>query len=129
MTKANADAFLKKAEEYLSSAQDNVDMERFTAASGDSIHAGISAKDAIVSMLTGVTGKNKDHLAAVKELHQTLGRRNEAAAADRALRELLAAKPDVEYGTTLITSTKAIAMVRRAQFLVDLAVDIVRLGQ
>jgi len=129
MTKANAEAFLKKAEEYCSSAQDNVDRERFTVAAGDSIHAGISAKDAMVTMLTGSTDKNKDHLAAVRELHQALGRRNEATAADRALRELLAAKPDVEYGTTLITSNKAIAMVRRARFLVDLAVDIVRLGR
>jgi len=129
MTKAYAEAFLKKAEEYLSSAQDNVDMERFTVASGDSIHAGISAKDAIVTMLTGSTGKSKDHIAAAKELRQALGRREEAASADRALRELLAAKPDVEYGVTLTTSVKATAMVRRAQTLVMLAADIVRLGQ
>jgi len=129
VTKASAESFLAKAEEYLASAQDNVDMERFTVAAGDSIHAGISAKDAIVTMLTGSTGKSKDHMAAVKELHQGLGRRDVASSADRALRELLAAKPDVEYGTTLTTSMKAMSMVRRAQFLVELAVDIVRLGR
>ena len=129
MTRENAQAFLKKAEEYLSSAQDSVDMERYTVAAGDSIHAGISAKDAIVTMLTGSTGKSKDHMAAVRELHQALGRRDEASSADRALRELLAAKPDVEYSVTVMTSTKATAMVRRAQTLVALAIDIVRLGR
>ena len=47
MTSAQAKGFLTKAEEYLASAQDNLARERFTVATGDAIHAGISAKDAL----------------------------------------------------------------------------------
>jgi hypothetical protein len=44
------------------------------------------------------------------------------------LRELISAKGDVEYGTALLTATKAEPLVRRAQLLVELAIRIVRLG-
>ena len=59
----HAKAFLRKAEEYLASAEDNLVAERHTAAAGDAIHAGISAKDAIVTALTGATRKAKDYAA------------------------------------------------------------------
>ena len=71
----HARAFLRKAEEYLASAQDNLVAERYTAAAGDAIHAGISAKDAIVTALTGATRKGKDHAAAAKGLRTALGSR------------------------------------------------------
>jgi len=122
-----AKAFLRKAEEYLASAQANL-AERPTAAAGDAIHAGISAQDAIVTALTGATRKAKDHAAAAKELKTALGKRAEAAAAEKALRELISAKGDVEYGTALLTAAKAEPLVRRAQSLVELAARIVRLG-
>ncbi len=96
--------------------------------SGDAIHAGISAKDAIVTALTGATRKGKDHAAAAKELKTALGARADAPTAEKALRELIGAKGDVEYGTTLLTATKAEPLVRRARLLVDIAVQIVRLG-
>ncbi|WP_166350632.1 hypothetical protein [Phytoactinopolyspora limicola] len=120
--------FLKKAEEYLASAEDNVAAERHTPAAGDAIHAGISAKDAIVTALTGTTSKGKDHATAARELRQALGQRPQAATAEKALRELVSAKGEVEYGVALITSSKAEPLVRRAQSLVALAVQIVRLG-
>ncbi|MDF1605464.1 hypothetical protein [Nocardioides sp. YIM 152315] len=47
-SKNHARSFLQKAQEYLASAHDNRDLERATPAAGDAIHAGISAKDAIV---------------------------------------------------------------------------------
>lgn len=121
--------FLTKAEEYLASAEDNLTARRFTPAAGDAIHAGISAKDAIVTALTGTTQKRKDHAVAAKELRQALGKRPEAAAAERALRELVTAKGDVEYGTALVDTTEAKQLVRRARSLVDLTTSIVRLGQ
>lgn len=121
-----AKRYLQKAEEYLASAQDNSDLERATPAAGDAIHAGISAKDAIVTMLTGATSKAKDHGKAAGELRTSLGARPEAASAEKALRELITVKGDVEYGTTLITLAKAEPLVRRAQTLVDLARQIVR---
>ena len=82
--------YLQKAEEYLASAQDNVSLERATPAAGDAIHAGINAKDAIVTMLTGATSKAKDHAKSAGELRSALGTRPEAASAEKALRELIA---------------------------------------
>jgi hypothetical protein len=125
----HARSFLTKAEEYAASAEDNLVAGRNTPAAGDAIHAGISAKDAIVTSLTGRTSKGKDHSMAAKELRQALGRRDQAAAAEKALRELLAAKGDVEYGASIVTGAKAKPLVRRARTLVDLAGQIVTLGR
>jgi uncharacterized protein (UPF0332 family) len=122
----HARSYLQKAQEYLDSAQDNLDLERATPAAGDAIHAGISAKDAIVSVLTGETSKARDHAKAATELRQTLGTHGEAATAEKALRELISMKGDVEYGNTLITLAKAKPLVRRAELLVDVAKELVR---
>lgn len=118
--------YLQKAQEYLDSAEDNLEMERATPAAGDAIHAGISAKDAIVTILTGTTSKAKDHATSARELRQALGAHRESAAAEKGLRELITAKGDVEYGTTLITLAKAEPLVRRARTLVELATQLVR---
>jgi len=125
----HARSFLKKAEEYLASAEANLAAERYTPAAGDGIHAGIVAKDAIVTALTGSTSKGKHHATAAKELRQALGQRAEAAAAEKVLRELVAAKGEVEYGTDVVTAARAEPLVRRARTLVDLAIEIVRLGR
>ena len=124
----HARSYLKKAEEYAASAAANLAAGRFTPAAGDSVHAGICAKDAIVTVLTGSTRKGTDHATAAKELRRALGARPVAAAAERGLRELLAVKGDVEYGTNLITGAKAEPLARRADALVELATEIVRLG-
>jgi hypothetical protein len=94
----HAGVFLRKAKEYLASAEDNLAAHRHTPAAGDAIHAGISAKDAIVISLTGSTSKGKDHATAAKELKQALGKRPDASTSEKALRELLSAKSEVEYG-------------------------------
>jgi hypothetical protein len=57
----------------LAAAEDSVAAERHTPAAGDAIHAGISAKDAIVTALTGTTSKGKNHATAAGELKQALG--------------------------------------------------------
>lgn len=121
--------FLRKAQEYLAAAEDSLIAGRHTVAAGDAIYAGISAKDAIVTALTGTTGKGKSHATAAAELKQALGKRPDTPAAERALRELISAKSEVEYGVGLVTATKAEPLVRRAKTLVDLAVQIVRLGR
>lgn len=118
-----------KAEEYLASAEANLPAKRYTPAVGDAIHAGINAKDAILTVLTGSTSKGKGHATAAKELRQALSKRPEAVTAEKALRELIAAKGDVEYGTHLVTATRAAPLVRRARTLVELAIEIVRLGR
>lgn len=124
-----AKSYLKKAEQYLASAEDNLMVQRHTPAAGDAIHAGISSKDAIVITLAGSTSRGRDHTTAAKELKQALGRRVEAGTAEKGLRELLSAKGDVEYGVALVTPAKAESLVRRARSLVDLAAQIVRLGR
>jgi hypothetical protein len=58
-----------------------------------------------------------------------LGKRPEAPTAEKALRELLSAKSDVAYGVALVTAAKAETLVRRARSLLELAVQIVRLGR
>ena len=126
--RAHARNYLTKARQYLGSAEDNLTQQRPTPAAGDAVHAGISAKDAIVTALTGATSKGRDHATAARELRQALGRRSEAAPAERALRELLSAKADIEYGTTLLTLAKAEPLTRRARMLVDLATQVVHAG-
>ncbi|WP_194289051.1 MULTISPECIES: hypothetical protein [unclassified Nocardioides] len=88
--------YLKKAEEYAASGAANLAAGRYTPAAGDSIHAGICAKYAIVTVLTGSTRRGIDRTTAAKELRRALGARSAAATAERALRELLAVKGDVE---------------------------------
>jgi hypothetical protein len=122
---SHARAYLAKAREYLASAETNLAAERFTVAAGDAIHAGICAKDAIVMRLTGRVRKAKDHAAAVAELKNALGRRDVTASAERAIRELIAEKSDVEYGTAGTTATRAKQLVRRARTLVDIATTLV----
>lgn len=123
----HARSFLRKADEYLASAEANHAAGRHTVAAGDAIHAGICAKDAIVTELTGATAKRKDHAAAAKELKQALGRRPDAASAEKALRELVSNKSEVEYGVALLPAAKAEALLRRARSLVELAIRVVRL--
>ena len=125
----HARSFLGKAQEYLAAAEDSLAAGRHTPAAGDAIHAGISAKDAIVTALTGTTSKGKNHAAAAGELKQALGKRPDTSTAERALRELISSKSDVEYGVALVTLAKAEPLVRRARTLVDLAVQIIRLGR
>ena len=103
-------------------------VQRFTVAAGDAIHAGICAKDAIVTELTGGTTKSRRHAAAAGELRRALGQRPDAGSAEKAMRELISSKAGIEYGVALISATKAEPLVRRARRLVELAVQVVRLN-
>ncbi len=126
--RGHARSCLKKAQEYLASAEADLAASRYTVAAGNAIHAGTSAKDAIVTELTSATAKGKDHASAAKELRRALGQRPEAVAAEKWLRELLSSKSDVEHGVTLLPAPKVELLVRRARNLVALAINLVRLG-
>lgn len=119
---------LAKAREYLAAARDSLSVQRHTVAAGDAIHAGICAKDAIVTALTGTTRKGRDHATAATELRVAMGSRAAAPTAERALRELISAKSGVEYGTDLVSAVLAERLVRRATALVDAAGVVVDLG-
>jgi len=88
----HARSYFQKAQEYLDSAQDNLDLEGATLGAGNAIHAGISAKDAIVTALTCGTSKAKDHAKAAKELRQALGAHGDATTAEKSFRELISMK-------------------------------------
>ena len=75
------------------------------------------------------TGEGKNHATAAKELRTALAKRDSAAIAEKALRELIAAKGDIEYVTALISAAKAEPLARRARSLVELATEIVRIGR
>ena len=68
-------------------------------------------------------------MQAASELRLGLGDRANASPAERSLRELLAAKADVEYGVEVYPEAKAKALLRRADSLVELAAAIVRRGE
>jgi hypothetical protein len=119
-----AQAYLAKANEYLASAEANLTAERFTVAAGDAIHAGICAKDAIVMRLTGMVRKAKDHAAATAELKNALGKRDVTAAAERAIRELIGRKSEVEYSAEGMAPARSRQMVRRARTLRDIAASL-----
>lgn len=55
----HAGAFLTRAKEYPASAEDNLAAQRCTPAPGDAFHAGISAKDDMLTELAGATRKSK----------------------------------------------------------------------
>jgi hypothetical protein len=74
--------FLGEAQEYLAAAEDSLSAGRHTPAAGDAIHAGISAKDAIVTALTGTTSKGKNHATAAG-VSSTSQSRSFDSAADR----------------------------------------------
>lgn len=63
---------------------------------------------------SGQTAKTKDHAKAAKGLRQALGSYPQAPLAEKALRELISMKSDVENGATLITVAKAMPLVRRS---------------
>jgi len=54
-----------------------------TVAAGDAIHAGICAKDAIVTELTGTTMKGKDHALVARKLRRALGHRPDATSGEK----------------------------------------------
>jgi hypothetical protein len=123
--KTRARSFLRKAVENRDSAHDNFDLGRYTASAGDAVHAGISAKDAIATVLTGSTAKGKNHATAARELKAALGGHPAAGQAEKAFAELLRSKTDVEYGSDLVDEPTAKRLLRRATTLVELAMVLV----
>lgn len=116
-----AKIFLDKAEDFLLVAQSAEADRLWTPAAGNAIHAGICAKDAIATALTGETTKHRDHARAADELHAILRGHPDQVRAKRALAELIAEKSDVEYTSTRIGEAKVKVLVRRAEMLVELA--------
>lgn len=123
-----ARAHLQHAHDFLDGARANLALGNLRAASSDAVLAGIRAKDAMSTALTGSTRKSDDHRSAVKELSTALGKRPETPAAERALTELVKFKTPIQYSTQRIEETRVTGLVRRAESLVELADEIVTQG-
>lgn len=106
--------YLKKAEEFFSSAQDSLVKEKWNAAGLGAIHSGISSADALLVSLHGVRSASPKHddilkllsnLVKHKGLEENIGH----------LRHLIAMKNIVEYDQRLITHSEAISLSRHAE--------------
>jgi HEPN domain-containing protein len=58
--------FLGKAEEFLATAKEALSEYRNSAATGNAVHAGINAADAMLGALTGHRGAGQDHNQVVE---------------------------------------------------------------
>lgn len=87
---AHAKAHLDKAREFLESARDECDFDRYNAAVSAAVISGINSKDAICLKATRRTAKTENHNEAVRELRLS---GPAGASLETAFRRLLALKP------------------------------------
>jgi uncharacterized protein (UPF0332 family) len=120
--------YLKKAGEFLSSAQDSLIKEKWNAAGLNAIHAGISATDALLVALHGIRSTSPKHddtlklinsLVKHKELEENIGH----------LRSLISMKSIVEYDQRLITQSEAVSLSKHSERLLAWVKNILPKGR
>jgi len=116
-TPADARAYLAKAKEFLRAAQDSLQLGNRTAATGNAVHAGIAASDAIVAALAGSISQG-EHADAPTHLEAIGG---DAKTAARQLRQLLPLKSQAEYDPEPVPLTAARRAVTAAERIVAVA--------
>ena len=116
-TAADARQFLAKALEYLATATSCLDAGHWTAATGNAIHAGINAADALCARHRGVRATGTDH-AVSGDLLIGIPDGNRPA---EAYRRLVANKARAEYEPAPVSRALAQRCVRWATVLVDAA--------
>lgn len=107
----DGDAFLSNAREFLEAAEDAVERENYTATVGNSVHATISAADAVASVRLRKRWKGEhpgaaNHVAKASEEGRTC--------AD-SLRRVLPLKTEAEYGPSPPNSSKVTVAMRAAR--------------
>jgi HEPN domain-containing protein len=123
---ADAVAYVVKAAEFLRAAQDSLQLGNRTAATGNAVHAGIAASDAIAAALVGSVSQG-DHADTPGHLDSIGG---DARVAARQLRQLLPLKSLAEYDPRPMSVTEARRAVTVAERLVALAERVVsRVGR
>ena len=115
-TKAEAKRFLAKAEEFLRAAQSALRDGEATAAGLLSIHAAISACDALTAHYLGLRSRGQRHHDMLRLLGQLPFAQKEALT--RQVRRLLDDKNVVEYEDTLLFRKAASEMVELAERVV-----------
>ena len=110
--------YLAKAEEWLAAAEDSHKAKRFMAATGNAVHAGINAADAVCGSRMGIRSAAQDHdevLALVREA----GRDGTELA--KHLARLLPLKTRAEYDPDDVSASAASTAVRHAAQAVAIA--------
>ncbi len=106
--------YIKKAEEFFSSAQDSMVKEKWNAAGLNAIHAGISSADALLVSLHGVRSSSPKHNDILK-LFASLVKHEWLEENVNHLRHLISMKNIVEYDQRLITQNEAISLSKHAE--------------
>lgn len=112
--KADYVNYLKKAEEFLSSAHDSLAKEKWNAAGLNAIHAGISAADAVLVALHGVRSVSPKHDDILK-LFSSLVKHKAVEENINHLRHLISMKNIVEYDQRLIKQSEAISLSKHSE--------------
>ncbi len=115
-TKAEAKRFLAKAEQFLLGAQGSLRDGHATNAGLLSVHAAISACDALTGHFLGVRSKSQRHQDVMGLLKQLPLENKEGLS--RQVRRLLDDKNVVEYEDKLLLRTEANEMVELAERIV-----------
>jgi HEPN domain-containing protein len=100
----DARAYLSKALEFLEAASDSLEHGNFVACSGNAVHAGIAAADAVSSVRSGSVWTG-EHAQAALHVQKVGGADGQAIA--RQLRRLLPLKNRAEYDPAPISATDA----------------------
>ncbi len=125
-SRGEASLYLAKAEQFVVHAQVALESSRHDAAMLNSIHAAISAADAVAVALSGRRSADPDHRRAVDLLEEVGGRSESITIQVRRLRALLAKKNVVEYESRRATAKEAAEAVARAVRIVEWAGETVR---
>ncbi len=125
-SRGEASLYLAKAEQFVEQAQSAVDSSRHDAAMLNSIHAAISAADAVTVALSGRRSADPDHRSAVDLLEEVGGKSETIGTRVKQLRTLLAKKNVVEYESRRATGKEAAEAVARAVTIVEWARETVR---
>lgn len=106
--------YLKKAEEFLSSAQDSLLKGKWNAAGLNAIHSGISSADTLLVGLHGIRSTSPKHDDIFKLLNSLVKHKGIEENISH-LRNLIAMKNIVEYDQRLINQAEAISMSKHAE--------------
>lgn len=106
--------YLKKAEEFFSSAQDSIIKGKWNSAGLNAIHSGISSADALLVSLHGIKSSSPKHDDILKLLSSLVKHKGLEENINH-LRNLISMKNIVEYGQRLITQNEAVNLSKHAE--------------
>ncbi len=124
--RSEASLYLAKAQQFLEESQLALKGTRHDAAMLNSVHAAISATDAVTVALSGRRSADPDHQRAADLLEEVGGRSESITSRVKQLRALLAKKKQVEYESRRGKATEAADAVARAIRYVDWAAETVQ---